>query len=518
MLKKNLPLFVIAAIFMTFTLSPLFAQGSGLVQVLVNAEIYSSLSEHIAEYESDLENEGYTVEVTAQAWDGAEEIRAFLQTQYENGLVGAVFVGKLPMAMFNVPRNLHESYRHDFETPLYFMDLDGAWGGEDQGVFTSHNGDTQAEIWTGFIRADNLQELGDETTLLKKYFEKIHNYRLGNHYAPPRRAFRFYYTIKPNYQNLESIYFEIFDSGCNVSADQLKSIFDDEEGYEFAVVNTSSGASVHHFHHQPFWPLPEAYWSEHHTSQSTEPVVDCEDDCDVSWRNVQEANPKILFYHLATSETGRFDHENSLSGSYTFGTDYGLATLAAAQHTIIGDHFYQPLADGATFGEAYLQDMNKFIDDFEAGGNTSTVWCPDWDFTNGKAEKLTQSFYAAVIVGDPTLTLPKSPLSSVEESQPEQPAAFALSESYPNPFSIGSETRLQLHGDAFVSAKVYDVAGRIVAEILDGNLQRGEHVLRWNGTSVQRSKLANGVYFLAVSVQDRAGFRFRQARRLLLMR
>ena len=393
-------------VFFGFT-SLLTAQG--LIKIISDQNLFNALASEIQQYRADLEAEGYSVSFTSGTFSDPAAVRKLLQDQKNNGLVGAVLIGDIPLARFNRVENLHQSYRHDFYTPLYFMDLDGSWGGEERGVFTSHGGKKGADIWVGFIRAGNLPAAGDEITLLKKYFTKIHNYRLRKHYLPPFRSFRLYHTIKPNYQNLNGIYNDITDPGCQTSASQLREFLNDPNGYDFAVINTASGSSVHHFHQQPCWPLSNSYWTTNHNNgdkdaNCSDKRIRCSGDCDIDYNDVVSTNPRILFYHLATSETGRFDAKNNLSGHYVFGSDYGLAALAATQHTILGDYFYEPLKDGKSFGEAYKTDMNRFLIDLEAGRNTSTEWCPDWDEDFGD-EPLTETFYAGILIGDPTLKI-----------------------------------------------------------------------------------------------------------------
>ena len=399
---------ILCVVLLTFS----SASAQSLVQVLVDQSLYNTLTTEISQYISDLESEGYATKLSVDTWSSPETIRALLQAEQGNGLVGAVLIGQIPLAQFNLPENLHESYRHDFHTSMFYMDLDGEWGGIDQGVYTTHTGQTDAEIWVGLIRAESLTATGTESDILKDYFDRVHDYRNGNHYEPPARAFRLYHTIQPNYQDLERLYSEIDDPGCQTKAADLVSFLNDPNGYQMAVINTASGPNTHHFHQQPCWPLSEEYWTTDHSHGDVDAncpatPIDCPDgDCDVDFEDVQAANPKIWFYHLATSETGRFDRQNNLSGQYVFGTDYGLAALAAGQHTITGDHFYRQLADGLSFGEAYRIDMNEFIAKFNGGANTSTVWCPDWDEGFG-AEPLNRIFYAVSVFGDPTLTVPK---------------------------------------------------------------------------------------------------------------
>jgi flagellar hook assembly protein FlgD len=47
-----------------------------------------------------------------------------------------------------------------------------------------------------------------------------------------------------------------------------------------------------------------------------------------------------------------------------------------------------------------------------------------------------------------------------------------------------------------VDARVFDVTGRAVRTLVDGQLERGYHLLEWNGADASGRRVANGVYFV----------------------
>lgn len=68
---------------------------------------------------------------------------------------------------------------------------------------------------------------------------------------------------------------------------------------------------------------------------------------------------------------------------------------------------------------------------------------------------------------------------------------------YPNPFTdqLTIDYNVQHDGDN-VSIAVYDLFGKLVAEIVNGNHASETYKLRWNGTDANGSNLKNGIYFL----------------------
>ncbi len=96
--------------------------------------------------------------------------------------------------------------------------------------------------------------------------------------------------------------------------------------------------------------------------------------------------------------------------------------------------------------------------------------------------------------------------TSVDES--EMPAAFWLSQNYPNPWNPRTTIRYGLPTAETVTLTVYDAAGREVALLVDGHRHAGEHEVVLEGDG-----LASGVYYYTL----RAG-EYRQSRKLMLVR
>ncbi len=78
---------------------------------------------------------------------------------------------------------------------------------------------------------------------------------------------------------------------------------------------------------------------------------------------------------------------------------------------------------------------------------------------------------------------------SVRDGKPAQPSAFMLEQNYPNPFNPGTEVRFRIGDLGFVSLKVFDVLGREVATLVNGDLRPGTYERTFDGTG-----LATGIY------------------------
>ncbi|MCL5020791.1 MAG: T9SS type A sorting domain-containing protein [Bacteroidetes bacterium] len=70
------------------------------------------------------------------------------------------------------------------------------------------------------------------------------------------------------------------------------------------------------------------------------------------------------------------------------------------------------------------------------------------------------------------------------------PTSFRLDQNYPNPFNPATNIGYRISSLGFVSLKVYDVLGRLVATLVNGFKSPGDYELQFDG-----SKFASGVYF-----------------------
>jgi flagellar hook assembly protein FlgD len=64
-----------------------------------------------------------------------------------------------------------------------------------------------------------------------------------------------------------------------------------------------------------------------------------------------------------------------------------------------------------------------------------------------------------------------------------------------------------------VTLRIYDVAGRVVAEVVKGELIPGAHVVDWNGRGVGGRELGPGVYFYRTSIGE-----FTASRKLTILK
>lgn len=102
----------------------------------------------------------------------------------------------------------------------------------------------------------------------------------------------------------------------------------------------------------------------------------------------------------------------------------------------------------------------------------------------------------------------KKNTTGIEATSHQRPKFFRLEQNYPNPFNPSTVISFQLPMSSYVTLKVFDVNGREVTKLVDGNLEAGTHTV----TLVPR-ETTSGLYFYKIS----AG-KFSQTRKAIMLK
>ncbi len=100
-------------------------------------------------------------------------------------------------------------------------------------------------------------------------------------------------------------------------------------------------------------------------------------------------------------------------------------------------------------------------------------------------------------VSSSTVSITSNPRTTVDEQAHSSPATFELQQNYPNPFNPSTVISFQLSVNSHVTLKVFDVNGREVATLIDGERAAGKHAV----TFAPRD-LAGGIYFYKLSAGE----------------
>lgn len=130
---------------------------------------------------------------------------------------------------------------------------------------------------------------------------------------------------------------------------------------------------------------------------------------------------------------------------------------------------------------AYSENLGVTFNYTKLNTNAAIKWLQFSKQGDGYAFAEDGSFYS-------TVKLKFAPVG-IDESALNLPATFSLSQNYPNPFNPETVIRYALPVAGYARGVVYDILGREVATLLNGEMPAGEHELRFDAAG-----LASGVY------------------------
>ncbi len=82
------------------------------------------------------------------------------------------------------------------------------------------------------------------------------------------------------------------------------------------------------------------------------------------------------------------------------------------------------------------------------------------------------------------------------ETEPmDVPSVPLTLSNHPNPFNPSTEIEYSLPSPGRVSVSIYDVSGKLVRRLVDGNAESGVHSVVWNGLDERKSPQPSGIYF-----------------------
>ena len=100
------------------------------------------------------------------------------------------------------------------------------------------------------------------------------------------------------------------------------------------------------------------------------------------------------------------------------------------------------------------------------------------------------------------------PTATAVNDKQISPSSFNLSQNYPNPFNPATSIKYSVVEKGNVTLKVFDVVGRIVAELVNGEKEPGNYEITFDA-----SKLSSGVYFYQLLSGG-----FFQSKKMILMK
>jgi len=107
-----------------------------------------------------------------------------------------------------------------------------------------------------------------------------------------------------------------------------------------------------------------------------------------------------------------------------------------------------------------------------------------------------------------TYQLVVSPLVGISENENTTPVKYALEQNYPNPFNPVTKINYSVEKAGFVKLTVFDVTGREVKSLVNGNVNAGSYSIEFDA-----AKLNSGMYFYKLEAGD-----FKEVRKMILIK
>jgi hypothetical protein len=78
----------------------------------------------------------------------------------------------------------------------------------------------------------------------------------------------------------------------------------------------------------------------------------------------------------------------------------------------------------------------------------------------------------------------------------------SLAQNYPNPFNPSTTIKYSIKDNAYVSLKIYNVAGQLVRTLVNSDMKAGAYTETWKGLNNSGNPVSSGVYFYKLVTKD----------------
>jgi dienelactone hydrolase len=109
-------------------------------------------------------------------------------------------------------------------------------------------------------------------------------------------------------------------------------------------------------------------------------------------------------------------------------------------------------------------------------------------------------------------TLECSPLSAIDLTTLD-PNDFLVQQNYPNPFNPITTIHYDLPEDALVTINIYDLMGRSIKSLVNGNQSAGYRSIQWDATNNLGEPVSAGMYIYMIQAGE-----FKQTKKMVLLK
>ena len=146
---------------------------------------------------------------------------------------------------------------------------------------------------------------------------------------------------------------------------------------------------------------------------------------------------------------------------------------------------------------AWVDTSGSVIDSFPVSTQSGIQHSPEIAKGTGNQMLVVYSGWTDSINGHPVNTMriwgKFLQFTGIEEKH--NPDLMKLS-IYPNPFTTFTTICYSISTRGGVSMKIYDLSGRVVKTLVNGEQEQGYYTIRWDGTDNRGERLSSGIYFI----------------------
>ena len=104
-------------------------------------------------------------------------------------------------------------------------------------------------------------------------------------------------------------------------------------------------------------------------------------------------------------------------------------------------------------------------------------------------------------------------VSVIEDEFSKTPIKYSLNNNYPNPFNPLTTISYGLPEDGFVNITIYDISGRPIKELINGQQKSGFKAFQWDATNDQGQPVSSGLYLYTIQTRN-----FRETKKMALLK
>ncbi len=117
-----------------------------------------------------------------------------------------------------------------------------------------------------------------------------------------------------------------------------------------------------------------------------------------------------------------------------------------------------------------------------------------WEDNRSSGKNQLKNIYAQVI---------DFSVNALDDTQP-LPNQMMLNPNYPNPFNPMTTISYELEKRSHVELTIYDIRGRTVKTLVNGEMESGFHRTLWNATDTHGKQVSSGIYLYKLTVDEKS--------------